>query len=236
MTLSNNIDTISTALDDIHDAIVAKGVTPSGNITTYATAIGQISGGGSATINPLSVTPSTTAQTITASGGVDGYSPISVSAVTSAIDSNIVAGNIKDGVTILGVTGTYSGGGGGGQKGAIYAGNQYGIVCINKDFFFDLTGVTCSSDLNFGTSITGTIGQPSTPVQISMPSGMFNNGTLYFTGIALDGANNRIYMELIGGNLSLAIADITYNWDWGTSTGTLTYTLARPLNNWSISG
>lgn len=64
----------------------------------------------SGTIEPLSVTPTTSAQTITASGGVDGYSPISVAAVTSSIDSNIVAGNIKDGITILGVTGTYTGG------------------------------------------------------------------------------------------------------------------------------
>ena len=62
-------------------------------------------------IESLSITPSTSAQTITASGGVDGYSPINVSAVTSSIDANIVAGNIKDGVTILGVTGDYTGGG-----------------------------------------------------------------------------------------------------------------------------
>lgn len=43
MTLSDNIDTISTALDNIHDAIVARGVTPTGNITTYADAIEDIS-------------------------------------------------------------------------------------------------------------------------------------------------------------------------------------------------
>ena len=35
--------------------------------------------------------------------------------VTSAIDSNIQAGNIKKDVTILGVTGTYEGSGGGGS-------------------------------------------------------------------------------------------------------------------------
>lgn len=70
----------------------------------------QIKGGGSApVISSLGVTPSTSAQTITATGGVDGYSPVNVSAVTSSIDANIVAGNIKNGVTILGVTGNYSG-------------------------------------------------------------------------------------------------------------------------------
>lgn len=66
-------------------------------------------------ISTLTVTPTTTAQTFTAPTGTDGYSPVSVSAVTSSIDSNITAGNIKDGVTILGITGTLSGGGGGGN-------------------------------------------------------------------------------------------------------------------------
>ena len=59
-------------------------------------------------LNPLSVTPSTSAQTIYPESGVeDGFSDVSVAAVTAAIDNNITAGNIKEGVTILGVTGTY---------------------------------------------------------------------------------------------------------------------------------
>ena len=66
-------------------------------------------GGGGGNIDELNVTPSTSAQTITASGGVDGYSPVNVAAVDSTIDANIVAGNIKDGVSILGVTGSYTG-------------------------------------------------------------------------------------------------------------------------------
>lgn len=70
-------------------------------------------GGGSANITSLNVTPTTSAQTITASGSVDGYSPVNVSAVTSSIDANIVAGNIKKDVRILGVTGTYEGSAGG---------------------------------------------------------------------------------------------------------------------------
>ena len=67
-------------------------------------------GGGSApVIDELNVTPSTSAQTITAPSGTDGYSPVNVSAVTSSIDANIVAGNIKKDVSILGVTGSYEG-------------------------------------------------------------------------------------------------------------------------------
>ena len=57
-------------------------------------------------IESLSIMPTTSSQTITASGGVDGYSPISVSAVTSSIDNNIISENIKSGVSILGVSGS----------------------------------------------------------------------------------------------------------------------------------
>lgn len=63
-------------------------------------------GGGSAVIEELNVTPTISAQVITAGEGVDGYSPVNVSAVTSSIDANIVASNIVDGITILGVTGS----------------------------------------------------------------------------------------------------------------------------------
>lgn len=56
-----------------------------------------------------SVTPTTAQQTITAGDGYDGLGTVTVAAVTAAIDANIIAGNIKEGVTILGVTGTYDG-------------------------------------------------------------------------------------------------------------------------------
>lgn len=52
------------------------------------------------------VNPSTSQQTISADSGYDGLSSVPVNAVTSSIDSNIVAGNIKKDVTILGVAGT----------------------------------------------------------------------------------------------------------------------------------
>jgi hypothetical protein len=55
------------------------------------------------------VTPTTSQQTITADEGKDGLGTVTVSAVTAAIDENITAANIKSGITILGVEGTYSG-------------------------------------------------------------------------------------------------------------------------------
>ena len=54
------------------------------------------------------ITPTTSKQTVEPDEG-KLFSKVTVNAVTAAIDDNIVEGNIKSGVTILGVTGTYSG-------------------------------------------------------------------------------------------------------------------------------
>ena len=62
-----------------------------------------------AVVESLSITPTTSAQSFTPTSGVDGYAPVTVSAVDSSIDANITAGNIKSGVEILGVEGTYAG-------------------------------------------------------------------------------------------------------------------------------
>ena len=70
------------------------------------TVINSVIKGKQPVIDTLSVTPSTSAQQITAPDGTDGYSPVNVSAVTAAIDNNITAGNIKSGVSILGVSGS----------------------------------------------------------------------------------------------------------------------------------
>ena len=52
------------------------------------------------------VAPTTSSQSIIADSGYTGLSKVTVSAVTSSIDSNITATNIRSGVSILGVNGT----------------------------------------------------------------------------------------------------------------------------------
>uniref|UniRef100_UPI003865CADA hypothetical protein n=1 Tax=Methanobrevibacter sp. TaxID=66852 RepID=UPI003865CADA len=110
MTIASEIQRIKTNIANAYDALENKGATmpATEDSANLASTVNTVSTGG--TIESLSITPSTSAQTITATGGVDGYSPINVSAVTSSIDANIVAGNIKDGVSILGVNGTLTSG------------------------------------------------------------------------------------------------------------------------------
>lgn len=101
-------------------------------------------GGGQAVLTPLSVTPSTSSQNIRPEQGVDGFSQVSVGAVTNSIDNNIVAGNIKKDVSILGVTGTLESGGG---KVVLPTGTKLQFsTSTNSDFSFlsniDLTNLT----------------------------------------------------------------------------------------------
>jgi hypothetical protein len=122
------MDNVS-ALKALYAALggTASDVADATTIVEVLNAIAVLLGGeGGATLNPdaianiaavapvtpttqnVTVTPSTSEQEITAdSGKVLGT--VTVEAVTASIDANIIAANIKSGVTILGVEGTYTG-------------------------------------------------------------------------------------------------------------------------------
>lgn len=57
-------------------------------------------------LEELTIIPTTSQQVITSIDQFHGYSPITVNAVNSSIDANILPANIREGVTILGVEGT----------------------------------------------------------------------------------------------------------------------------------
>lgn len=104
----SGFETVSiSAVDSTIDSNIS-----SSNIKDGVTILG-VTGDYVGEIGSLSVTPTTSQQTFRAtydgSTGYTGYAPVVVDAVTSSIDANITSGNIKDGVTILGVTGSYTG-------------------------------------------------------------------------------------------------------------------------------
>lgn len=79
----------------------------------YTAGSGQ--GGSEPVLEPVTATPSTTQQVILPPEGADGISQATVSAVTkellAQLDADFVAGNIKQGVDILGLLGTLESGG-----------------------------------------------------------------------------------------------------------------------------
>lgn len=100
VTIVQVLDAISKRFSGTENAVLNADA-----ISNIAAVVGNVP----AKLQNKTVTPTTSKQTITAGSNYDGLGTVTVNAVTSAIDANIVAGNIKSGVTILGVEGTYTG-------------------------------------------------------------------------------------------------------------------------------
>lgn len=115
MSIASAIQAAQQKIANAYAAISSKGGTlpATQDLANMPTAINSIT---TTNFTNLSVTPSTTAQTLTPVSPYNGFNQVDVSAVTSSIDANITAGNIKKDVQILGVTGTYEGSGGGSQS------------------------------------------------------------------------------------------------------------------------
>lgn len=165
MSIASEISRINTNIASAYTAVSNKGGTlpQTQNSANLATAINSISGGGGSTSDAtatasdiltgktayiasgkvnggmanngsLDYTPTTSSQSIPAgytSGGT-------ISAVTSAIDSNITAGNIKKNVSILGVTGTYDNSSSLGTK-TITSNGTYNASSDNVDGYSSVT-------------------------------------------------------------------------------------------------
>ena len=115
MSIASAIQAAQQKIANVYTAISNKGGTlpATQDLANMPTAINSIT---TTNFTSLNVTPSTTAQTLTPVSPYNGFNQVDVSAVTSSIDANITAGNIKKDVQILGVTGTYEGSGGGSQS------------------------------------------------------------------------------------------------------------------------
>lgn len=114
MAIADDLTRIQGAKADLRTSIQAKGVTvPSAAlIDDYPDYVDAIQQGSAPSLQSKSVTPSTSQQSVTADEEYDGLDTVTVAAVTASIDADIVAGNIKKDVNILGVVGTYEGSGG----------------------------------------------------------------------------------------------------------------------------
>lgn len=107
MSIQTEIERLENAKSALKTSITNKGVTvdEGKKINEYSALVDSIVELKGQT---KTVAPSTSKQTISPDAQYNGLTSVTVNAVTNAIDSNIVADNIKKDVSILGVTGTYA--------------------------------------------------------------------------------------------------------------------------------
>lgn len=121
-------------------------------------------GGSSVNISPLNIIPTTSAQNFVPAAG-NAYAPVNVSGVTSAIDPNITASNIVNGVEILGVVGTASASAP--KEVARYQVDDDGVADVSgknlTGAFDDITNVKNNAFLNafYLTNVSGTVSFPN---------------------------------------------------------------------------
>ena len=179
----------------------------------------------------LSITPSKTSQSKTIPSGYSGYGTVSVSAVTSSIDSNITAGNIKSGVSILGVTGTYTGSGGGG--GGSSFSSEYIDVLMHGFTFFEFVNDGDRAELTYVQDdleledvimsiVVGAFGQKRTyAAAVSRYYPYYNTHIPCFIG----DTNCDLLNEDSGGYAS-DITDIQATWNYSNGVNTFTVTIS----------
>lgn len=221
---------------------VGAKITPTGSITItengthdvtdYAEAVVNVTDV-PAVVESLSIIPSTSQQTFTPASGVDGYAPVNVSAVDSTIDNNITAENIRSGVEILGVEGTY--------EGTVINNQNKSVIpsAIEQQITADsgytgLGTVTVSGDsdlvsenIKSGVNIFGVVGNvvesnnttttitPTTSLQMITPDSPYNG----FSSVTVDAVTNSIDKNIAAGNIKkdVTILGVTGTLEEGTA-------------------
>ena len=137
-------DEISNVLGNATPEDVASGKTFSagGGFTMVGTATAS-----TPSLQEKSVTPSAAEQIVTPDSGYDGLSRVTVNG-----DANLVAGNIKSGVSIFGVAGSFEGSGGGGGSSDNNC-EAYHITSASSTLNFKTTGTV--KVWGYGTATSG---------------------------------------------------------------------------------
>lgn len=205
-TIYNKVELDGTTLLDLSQDTASSASHIRSGYTAHLNDGTQVMGtysGGTPTIQSLAVNPSTTQQTFNASG-VDGYKPVTVSAVSQ---TNLTADNIKNGTTvtisngasnIYSVTGTYSGGS---SKNAQVVQsttrtNASALTAIGAELTVSKTG---TYDIYYSCFRT------NTSSSYTWATRLYINGTAYGTAENATWTNNQQNTHL--SNISLTVND-----------------------------
>lgn len=165
-------------------------------------------------LDVLEVTPSTQSQQFLPESGYDGFSQVDVDPVTSAIDSNITASNIKKDVTILGVTGTYTPNtttlevAQNGRYNASEAGyDGYDIVTVNVPSSTVETGATYTADVIGTHTIEPSKGYDGMDsVELTVVTNPYGSTSFpfddYLTMLKIDFDEGYYYTEITSGEIN----------------------------------
>lgn len=138
MNLVGKTEAVSTAeiIGDLTDVNTEVG-SQADLIAQIKSTVDNLPEAGSGTLNlqDKTVTPTVSTQTITADSGYDGLDIVTVNG-----DSNLVAGNIKSGVSIFGVSGNYEGVSSGG--GSVNAGEWIHVASLPTTYYAEPEGIT----------------------------------------------------------------------------------------------
>lgn len=165
-----------------------------GNIVITPTSgyngLSQVTLGKAGILSTKTFTPTTSQQTWDAYNDTDelvGLRTVVVNAVTSSIDANITAGNIKNGVTILGVQGNYSGTTINNQNKSIDSSTNAQSVTYDSGY----TGLETVT-VNPYTLTTGSIDSSTAAQTVNVPAGYNGLSSVTISGLNLDNIYNTL--------------------------------------------
>ena len=209
MSISSAIQNAQQKVTNAYTAVDGKGGTlPTtqdlSNLPTAINSITELKG------ETKTVTPTTSQQTITPSSGKNGITQVTVNPVTSSIDSDIIAGNIKSGVNILGVNGTVTE-----LKGET---RSVSITSASGNTFTPTSGKNGITSITVTPTNEARTVTPTTSQQtLSVNSGYSGNGT-----ITVNAVTSSIDNNIMTGNIKNGVSILGVTGNYTGTTPTLT--------------
>lgn len=187
MSVSNELTTLQNTKTAIKSAITSKGQTVGDDFSTYADAILDIET--DFETETLTVIPSTVDLVNTPT--TDGFSTVTVKGVTSAIDGNITANNIRSGVSILGVSGNLTE-----LKGTTKTISSNGTYTPNSNYN-GFTRVTVNVSPRYSIKTITTNGTHDVTDYASV-----------YVNISQDGVLEQLFSDIVAGNNPVSVTNL----------------------------